>query len=145
MNGLNTYNPATRVISVTITGPVPVDIKMAPVLKMLFEFAGQYSTMLAQRAVIRESIADALNVSSSTIRFMNATQGSLPGTAFVLIEIEPTSFDCDVDEADLLSYCAQQQHRRLATDVLFAGACSCVGFGMRCFKIMCFCLLLQLH
>lgn len=111
----------TQVLSVCIRGSNPVDIKMTPVLKILMELNARASQVFPLRVQFVAGLAKALNISYTLIRFAAAENGSLEGSSFISIDIEPTHFPCSIPEAALLTYCPG--HRRLG--YAYPSKCGC--------------------
>lgn len=101
-------------MSLTISGSTPVDIEMTPVLQVLFELNGYPSIVFAARATIVAGIARALNISSTLIRFAEASNGSLTVSTYVRIDFQPPPFPCTIPEHAVLSYCGA---RRLSANL----------------------------
>lgn len=112
--GSNSYNFDKQVITITIRGPTPIDVTVTPELEVLMELDGKPSDIFAVRRALAAGIALALNISSSYVRFLNVTAGSLEGSSFVLLHIQPPAFLCNITEASMLSYCSSPV-RLLAT------------------------------
>jgi hypothetical protein len=104
--GSNSYSLEKQVITIAVKGPVPVDVEMTPELEVLMELDGKPSDIFAARRILTAGIAQALNIPSSFVRFLNVTAGSLEGSSFALFHIQPPAFSCNISEASALSYCA---------------------------------------
>ena len=103
--GVNAFDRASGVLSVVVRGGVPVDVQMNPVLSMVIELQALPAAVLAARATVTAGVAQAVPYPLNLVRLVDIAQGSLPGTTFAHVQLQPFEWPCNVSEASFLSYC----------------------------------------
>ena len=82
-----------------------MDVVLQPVLRVILELASSLSAVFDSRATVVAGFGASIEVDPALVRFVEVLPGSLPGTVYITVEIEPPELPCEIIETGFLSYC----------------------------------------